>query len=779
LSIYPQHLLDTHEEIIIDGFSGGGGTSIGIELGLGRSADVAINHDDDATQMHKANHPNTQHHTCDIFEVDPRIASGGRPVAFLWISPDCTDHSKAKGDKPLRSPSIKRRALAHVGLWWTGTVKPRGLILENVEEFKDWTRLVAKREWITEVHVRADGIEWESRRKAIKKVDGTYAARGEYVPMHMQLLTRDRNPKRKGEKFRKFVRALEDRGYVVEHREMRACVHGIVAGKVVVEAAPTIRKRLILIARRDGAAIVWPAVTHGDPRSLEVKSGKLRPWRTAAGCIDWRNPMLSIFATKSEAKAWADKLGQASPLRPLAEKTMHRIARGVKRYVLDNPRPFLVTLNHGGEWQRGWPLDEPLRTLTAARDAHGLVAPVVSSGQQGGSSRDAVQPLQTVTASEKDTNQIIGVGMVPRYGEREGQEPRVRSIEEPAATVVNTDNGGRLVAAHATKFRNGATGFELTEPMHTVTANSNEANHLGGATPLGVVAANLSTYYGAKSDDDARGSELDEPIATQPTENRHALVASFLAQQNGGFYDDQGGSGRSLDDPNPAVCAKGSLQSLVGASMVKLKGTATDADPAEPLDTINAGGLHHGIAAAHLVTNNNSGQPSYAVDGPAHTVVADGAAHNLVATHIQRDFGQSVGSATDEPIGTVTPNGQGKAAMVASFLQKYYGTGGDQDPASPLHTIPTVDRFGLVTVEIEGQTYVIQDIAMRMLQPRELYNAQGFPASYIIDRGADGRKFTKTAQVRMCGNSVCPPLAAAIVRANFPEMIARKELRAS
>lgn len=146
MSIYPQGLLDTHDELIVDGFSGGGGTSIGIEMGLGRSADIAINHDDDATAMHSANHPNTQHHVCDIFEVDPRIATGGRKVGFLWISPDCTDHSKAKGDKPMRSGSIKRRALAHVGLWWTGTVKPRGMILENVEEFEDWTRLVAKRD---------------------------------------------------------------------------------------------------------------------------------------------------------------------------------------------------------------------------------------------------------------------------------------------------------------------------------------------------------------------------------------------------------------------------------------------------------------------------------------------------------------------------------------------------------------------------------------------------------------------------------------------------------
>jgi len=684
---------------------------------------------------------------------------------------------------------------------WAGQVRPRVIVLENVEEFAQWGPLVGPPD-------------------ALRPC-----------------------PKRRGESFRNWVRSLEGHGYKVEWRELRACDYG----------APTIRKRLYLIARCDGQPIVWPEVTHASPKEAKLKN--LKTYRTAAECIDFSIPMLSIFATKDEARAWGKEHGQAAPIRPLAENTNKRIARGVMRYVINNPKPFLVTMAHGEESPSGakrWgsgsrdidgpmgtlpcsndqavvspviagvggragqsperSVDQPLGTVTAKGDA-AVVAPIVSRGQHGGLSRDPSAPLHTITASSKDTNQVLGVGLVPRYGERDGQEPRVRSIEEPAPTVVNTDNGGSLVAASVTKFRTGSTGSELSEPLDTVTSNSNETSHPGGSAPLGIVAANLATYYGAKSAEDARGQVVDDPLATQPTENRHAVVASFLGQYNGGFAEGNSGDGhaatdpistiatkgphqtvvsgfldqcnngfdnrvgRSLDNPQGTVCAEGSPQTLVGTSLIKLKGTGTDADPAEPLDTVNAGGMHHGIAAAHLVTNNNSGQPSYAADGPAHTVVADGAAHNVVATHLVNNTTGHTGAACDGPVQTLT-NG-GHAAMVASFLQKYYGQGTGQTSDSPVHTIPTVDRFGFVTVEIEGQPYFIRDIAMRMLQPRELYNAQGFHAKYIIDTGADGRKLTKTAQVRMCGNSVCPPVAAALAKANVPEMVARKELRSA
>ncbi|MCW5936771.1 MAG: DNA cytosine methyltransferase [Fimbriimonadaceae bacterium] len=669
MSLFLQHLLDVHEELIVDLFAGGGGASAGIEQATGRMVDIAINHDREAVALHQANHPQTLHLVSDVFEVDPREVTRGRPVGFLWASPDCTYHSKARGGKPIRHANSKRRALAWVVTRWAGTVRPRVIMLENVEEFADWGPLVGP----------PDALRPCKRRR--------------------------------GRSFRRWVKSLEEHGYEVEWRELRACDYG----------APTIRKRLYLIARCDGRPIVWPEPTHGP--------GRAKPYRAAAECIDWSEPLLSIFATREEAKAWGKELGRPSPIRPLAEKTMRRIARGVKRFVLDNPKPFLVTLNHGGDWQRPWDISEPMRTVTSARDAHGLVSPL----------------------------------LVPRYGERKGQAPRSRSIEEPSPVVVPSGNGA------------------------------------------GLVAASLSSYHSEKGPDDVRGCEVDDPIHTIDTQNRHALVAGFLAQHNGGFYDSRNGAGRPLDEPNGAVCADGSFQSLCAATLIEQHGTADAAEIDRPLQTISAGGRHHGLVAAHLatnttghsggaadapaptiatgghhaviaahfVTNNNSRSPSYGADQPCHTVVSDGARHNLVAAHIQRDFGQSVGSHAGDPIGTVTGGGQGKAALVASFLAKYHGTATGAPVDEPVHTVSTCDRFGLVTVDIDEQTFVVDDIAMRMLQPRELYLAQGFRPGYIIDRGADGKPLTKTAQVRMVGNSVSPPVAEALVRANAQSLIVR------
>lgn len=717
--IYPQMLMDLHGELIVDLFAGGGGASCGIEMALGRMVDVAVNHDPPAVAMHRANHPQTKHLTCDVFEVDPREVTGGRPVGLLWGSPDCTDHSKAKGGKPIRTR--KRRALAWVLKRWAGTVRPRVIFLENVEEWTKWGPLVGP----------PDGLR--------------------------------RCGKRAGKTFRKFVADLRAMGYAVEWRERRACDSG----------APTIRKRLYLIARCDGQPIVWPEPTHGPGRPL--------PWRTAAECIDFETLMLSVFATKEEAKEWGKIHGQAAPIRPLAEATMKRIARGVMRYVVNNPKPFLVTLNHGGGGEHA-PRDttEPFRTVTAARDAHALVSPVIAGvgGRMGQSperpgnaplqtvtgkadsvlvapiladvahgevspsgvkrwgtgARDIDQPLGTVTGSgnpavvapiivPNNTNNVPTAGdapvptitgggrnilaapyLVPRYGERDGQQPRVRSVEEPAPVIVPTGNGGSLAAVH------------------------------------------LASYHADKREGDVRGSGAGEPLDTIDTANRHAVVAAFLAQNNAGGYT---GDGRPADEPVSTVLNSGSHQSLVAASMVKLRGTSTAAAADAPMHTASAEGQHHAVAAAHL-TAFQTNDPYGGQGDPA------------------------------EPARAVT--GTSKAGLVFAFLQKYYGTGGDLCVGEPLHTIPTVDRFGLVTVMVDGAPMVVADIAMRMLQPRELYNAQGFPSSYVIDYGIDehGRrvKLTKTEQVRMCGNSVCPTEAAALVRANCPDLIARDEVRA-
>ena len=537
MAIFPQFLLDVHDELAVDLFAGGGGASVGFEMATGRPPDVAINHDAAAISMHRVNHPQTDHYVADVFEVDPRTVAKGRPIGLLWASPDCTHFSKAKGGKPIRKAGEKSRALAWVVKRWAGQVRPRVICLENVEEFVEWGPLVGK--------------------PGARRPD----------------------PKRKGERFRKFVRDLEGMGYRVEWRELRACDYG----------APTIRKRLFLVARCDGRPIAWPEPTHGP--------GTRRPYRTAAEIIDWSIPMLSIFVTPEEAKAWARAQRDAgwemgTPRRPLAENTLRRIAAGVVRYVLQG-EPFIVPIQNYGWGENNAPMDEPLRTITAnpKGGAFALAAPY----------------------------------LIPRYGERKGQDPRTRSIDRPHPVVVPTANGAQLVSAFLAKHYGGVIGSPLTEPKGTITAIDHDS---------------------------------------------------------------------------------------------------------------------------------------------------------VVTAHIQRDFGESVGHAATDPVGTITPNGGGKAALVASFLQKYYGTAIGQELDGPTHTIPTKDRMGLVTVTLAGEPYVLVDIAMRMLQPGELYLAQGFPEEYTIERGADGRRFTKTQQVRMVGNSVSPPVAAALARANVPELVVRDEVAA-
>lgn len=531
--IRDQFILDLHRELIVDNFAGGGGASTGIEMALGRHVDIAINHDPEAVALHTVNHPQTRHYCEDVFAVDPCEVTTGRPVGLAWFSPDCTHHSKARGGKP---KSKKIRGLAWVTVRWAATVRPRVIALENVEEFQDWGPLLPD---------------------------------GQPCPVS------------KGKTFRHFVRELERLGYAVEWRELRACDYG----------APTIRKRLFLIARCDGLPIVWPEPTHGDPTSAAVLSGRLLPWRTAAECIDWSIPCPSIFLSKEDGRKQGVK-------RPLVDATLRRIAKGVMRYVVDNPAPYIapniipfITEHANASHQRNFPIDEPLRTLC--------------SGVKGGH-------FALVAPS------LIQTG----YGERSGQLPRALDIQKPLGTVVGSGKHA-LVSAFLAKHFTGVVGSPMADPVHTVTATDHNA--------------------------------------------------------------------------------------LVAAHMLKMRGTNVGSEADTPLHTISAGGTHH--------------------------------------------------------------------ALVRAFLIKYYGN--EKDGISlndPMHTVTAKDRMGLVTVA--GEDWQIYDIGMRMLVPRELYRAQGFPESYIIDRGVDG-PLSKTAQVRMCGNSVCPPLARAIVEANVPEIAAwfKKERR--
>jgi DNA (cytosine-5)-methyltransferase 1 len=563
------------DEIIIDNFAGGGGASLGIEQALGRSVDIAINHDEEAVAMHAANHPTTRHYCEDVWQVDPIEATAGRPVGLAWFSPDCKHFSKAKGGKPVDK---KIRGLAWVVIKWAATVRPRVIMLENVEEFQQWGPLITKED-------------------------------GKAYPC----------PLRKGLTFRRWRRKLEKLGYVVEMRELKACDYG----------APTIRKRLFIIARCDGFPIVWPAPSHGVG---------LQPYRTAAECIDWSIPCPSIFERK----------------RPLAPATLRRIAKGIKRFVLDCVKPFIVTCNHTDESFRGQGVDEPFKTITGSRDAHGVVVPhIVGVGGRAGQSRprSADEPTQTITA--KADSAVVAPFLVPRYGERPAtetapaQEPRTHAVDVPLPTITPDANCGRLVAPVIVKNNFG------DKPCH--------------------------------------GS--DEPLHTVTTQgNKHALVAAFLEQANTGM------TGHDARKPLSTIVQKGCTQRLITSNLVKLYGTCEHGqDVREPMPTVTGGGNH--------------------------------------------------------------------IAEVRAFLIKYYGTAVGQDLFDPMHTVTQKHRLGLVTVD--GDEYQIVDIGMRMLEPRELFRAQGFPDSYIITPIVDGRPLPKSSQVRMCGNSVSPVHPRSMVLANL------------
>ena len=563
------------EELFVDNFAGGGGASTGIEMAIGRSVDIAINHDPDAIAMHKANHPNSTHYCEDVWQVNPVEACAGRSVALAWFSPDCKHFSRAKGGKPVDK---NIRGLAWVAVRWAYMVKPRCIMLENVPEIQTWGPLEADNKPI--------------KARAGETFEGFVLALSTGIP-------------RNHPAFGEMCAALEidirsemadalthGRGYHIEHRILKSCDYG----------APTTRTRFYLIARCDGQPIIWPAATHAPKNSDAVRSGKKKPYHTAAECIDWSIPAQSIFDRK----------------KPLAENTLRRIAKGIQKFVIDNPEPFIVAVNHSGDGFRGQEINAPLQTVTA-KHGYGIVAP-----------------------------SIVPIG----YGERNGQEPRVNSIEEPLGTVV-------------------ASGKHY------------------------LIAPTLIQYHSETTKDEVRGQEISEPLMTQDTSNRYAISCAHIMKNYAGGYQ---GAGSKVDEPLGTVTAK-DHNSLVTAHILTMRRNMDGQSADEPLTTISCSGAHH--------------------------------------------------------------------AEVQAFLVKYFSTGAPKPVDEPLDTITTKDRFAVVM--IHGEEYVITDIRMRMLQPRELFNAQGFPKDYVIDTDADGKPYPKSKQVARCGNAVTPPVPAALVRANLPE----------
>lgn len=473
-------------ELIVDSFAGGGGASTGIELATGRPVDIAINHDPDAILMHKTNHPRTEHIQASVWDVDPVEVCAGRPVGLLWASPDCKHFSKAKGGKPVDKHI---RGLAWIVLRWAGTVRPRVIILENVEEFQTWGPV--------------------RRGRPVKS--------------------------KAGQTFHKWLSQLQALGYAVEWRELVAADYG----------APTTRKRFFLVARCDGAPIVWPEPTHAPAGSRDVLEGRKKPWRSAAEIIDWSLPCPSIFDTREQIR---EKYG-LSAQRPLRPNTMRRVIRGVDKFAIKNPEPFLVVVNHAGDFR----------------------------------------------------------------------------------------------------------GQDAAAPLHTVTAKDREA----------VLAANMAKFYGGNYS--GEGSKMSDPLHTVTAVDHNALTATH---------------------------------------MVKMKGTNLGGPMSEPVQTITAGGGHFGVVT---------------------TVVA------------RAEPGAELGH----------------WPKIRGLLNIYCGYALEDDE--------------VLLLELGGTWYFIADIGLRMLIPRELYRANGFPDDYIIDRDYTGREYPKFKQTARCGNAVPPPFAEALVRANLPE----------
>lgn len=583
------------QEVFVDLFSGGGGASWGIEDATAMPVFAAVNHDPDAIRMHMTNHKWTKHYQTDVWDVDPAEVCEGRPVGLLWASPDCKHFSKARGGMPVNK---KIRSLSWVVLKWALDVRPRVLMMENVEEIQTWGPLISvmrggKKVWVPdpehsgETFMAFIGMLTEG-------VPENHPALDEAC--HYLKLSGD-DPRRQ--------RLIDGLGYRVEYRELVAADYG----------APTTRKRFVLCGRCDGKPIVWPERTHAPRNSKEVKTGKCKPWRSAAEIIDWTIPSYSIFESKEAIK---ERYG-VKAVRPLADNTMKRIICGVDKHSIRSGKPFLIECNHSG----------------------------------GGHIRSAQEPVNTVTG--KFTCGAVDTVMTP-------------------FTFSNTG---------------GSVGSDAGEPVHTVRT-------AGGQV---LASANLIQYHTEKDGEDARTAGLDSPAPTIDASNRHGLATAQLVEYYGN------GQAVGVGEPLHTVTSH-DRDALVMAHIAEFKGQDIGQRPDRPLRTITASAGQFGECRAVLAK----------VDG----------CRNL-----------------------------GYWPQIRELLNKHCGY--------------SLADNEIILLIIRGAAYFIADILLRMLTPRELYNAMGFPPDYIIDVDWQGNVYSKSKQVARCGNAVCPPMAKAMVRANLPE----------
>lgn len=567
-----------------------------------------------------------------VWDVDPEEVCGGRPVGLAWFSPDCKHFSKAKG-AALVDRNI--RGLAWIVLRWAGTVRPRVIILENVEEFQTWGPV--------------------RRGKPIKSKSGVT--------------------------FRQWKKQLEDLGYVIEHRELVAADYG----------APTIRKRFVLIARCDGKPIVWPERTHAPRDSVEVRSGQLKPWVSAAEIIDWSVPAYSIFQSKQEIK---EKYGAAA-VRPLADNTLRRIIRGVDKFTIRSGKPFIVPTGYGerkGQAPRIHNIDSPLSTVvstTKQNICQPVIAPFIAECNHSGNShsRNVTEPVNTVTG--KYTGGVCDTVLAP-------------------ITVTNTGS---------------SVGSTAGEPVHTVTTAGNQI----------LAAAQLMSIGQTGGGDRIR--DVQDPAPTAVTKQEACIAAANLIQ----YHTEQN-------------------------EYVRANETAT------PLPTVDASN-RYGLTCANLVEYFGTGRPIN-VNEPLHTVTSHDR-EALTMTHVVEFKGQDIGQAVQNPLRTITAS-WGEFAVANVVIEKCSGTENlyywpQVRDLLNKHCGYNLQENEVLLLIIGGKAWYIADITLRMLTPRELYRAMGFPSDYKIECDYTGKAYPKSKQVARCGNAVCPPMAEAVVKANFPE----------
>lgn len=735
-------------------FAGGGGADEGMER-AGLQVHVAINHDPEAIAMHKVNFPNCEHHINDVWSVSPIWATKGRKVNVLWASPDCTHHSKAKGGKP-RSQKI--RDLAWVVTKWAQETRPLQIYLENVEEFMQWCDLVQD-----------------------KNKDGSDRFDKDGKPYMIPDKTKiDKNGL--GNQFKAWRNALRKLGYKIKFKLLRACDYG----------APTIRKRFFMVARRDNVKIVWPAATHGKQDSPEVQAGKLLPWRTAAECIDWDEKCPSIFERKKD----------------LADNTLRRVAAGIRKFVQEAEKPFIVNLTHGGRLED---IDDPIKTITGA-----------NRGEKAFCASHLSSPF--VVKSNHTASY---------YNCFRGQ-----SLEAPLQSITKAP-GFSLTTPFLTKFRQNSIGLRPDEPVHTVVA---------GATAFGLTSPQLSPALPAKNSKTMAacvlknytgvvGQACDAPLGTITAKDHHSPVTALLTRFHGRSvgssadspapsvmgkshdglvaacfvprYGERPGQAprcRSVDKPAATVVSTGNGDNLVSACLVRDFGMSKAADIAAPAPTVMPDGLGKTRMTTAYITKMRGTNTASPAGDPLHTVSAKGLHHALTVAHTVKYYGTNIGQDLHEPTHTITS--KGRHALSSANLIQYNGCSVAHSMGEPMNTITRKERFGIVEsstegghfeeakallcqyrrknawgfqvdefdelvldafegeVIIKGEVYRIEDIGLRMLIPRELFRAQGFGDDFIIDPEYGGKPLTKTAQVRMCGNSVPPNFAEALIHAN-------------